>query len=94
MVAAPAVKELEALPSHVSCTLAVQEGDHVSKTIDFFTDAGVFVLLNDDQTQLEKDYAKAHSMMEEGDFFIVSDSDNSTGVESGESGKSDSDHSD
>lgn len=78
MVAAPAVKELEALPSHVTCTLAVEKGDHVAKTIDFFTDAGVFVLLSDDHAQLEEDYAKAHSLMEDGNFFKMSDSDEST----------------
>eukprot|EP00928_Gymnodinium_smaydae_P019634 TRINITY_DN17541_c0_g1_i2.p1 TRINITY_DN17541_c0_g1~~TRINITY_DN17541_c0_g1_i2.p1 ORF type:complete len:469 (-),score=66.67 TRINITY_DN17541_c0_g1_i2:361-1767(-) len=74
MLSAPGTKKLQELPSHIGTALCLQEGDKLSKTIDFLTDAGVFLLLNDDPHQLDVDYECAHELTARGDFFVVKDS--------------------
>jgi hypothetical protein len=71
MLSAPGLEQLKALPSHIGTALCLNEGDELSKTVDFLTDAGVFLLLNDDPELLEADYERAHVLTAQGDFFIV-----------------------
>jgi len=73
MIGAPGLQALQALPSHLGAALCLEEGDQLSKTIDFLTDAGVCLLLNDDPQQLDKDYEAAHELTAKGDFFTLAD---------------------
>jgi len=68
---APGIEDFRALPSYRSTALCFEVGDMLPKTVDFMTDAGVFLLVHSDPKVLENDYARAHELVSRTDFFKV-----------------------
>lgn len=62
----PGLAEIERMPSFVSKLLHVHAGDALERTVDMFSTPGSFLLVHEDQAQLQRDYARIRELERDG----------------------------